>query len=95
MLYSRFDIDAVDVVRLLLPDVIVFIVSLVTLIIDILVVVKLRPGDALKDTGARGGSLTEEETGDTGTVEARHLDSERGTCRLCVCVCVCLMFVHI
>ena len=87
--YCRFEVPAVDVVRLLLPDLIVFTVSLLTMIIDIVVVVKLKPGDGKRATGVDGESTTGED--EVTEVEARHVpaDSERGTFSLCVhCICV-------
>ena len=87
--YCRLKVPAVDVVRLLLPDLIVFAVSLLTMIIDIVVVVKLKPGDGSRASGVNGESTTEED--EATEVEARHVpaDSERGTFSLCVrCVYV-------
>ena len=86
----RFNVPAaVDVVRLFLPDLVVFTVSLLTMMINIGVVVKLKPGDGKRDSRVNGESTTEED--EPSEVEARHVptDSERGTFSLCVrCVCV-------
>lgn len=83
-------VPAGDVVRLFLPDPIVFTVSLLTLIIDIVVVVKLKPGDDKRAAAGSGESTTEEN--EITEVEARHVptDSERGTfsplCTLHLCI---------
>lgn len=63
-------------VRLLLPDLVVFAASLLTLIVDIFVVKKLKPGDSQK---AERRSTTDEH--EETNVEARHVseDGERGT----------------
>lgn len=53
-----------------------FIVSLLTLIIDVFVVIKLKPGDGKNITGASELSLTEDV--DVAEVEARPVDSGRG-----------------
>ena len=79
----RFNVPAIDVVRLLLPDVIVFIASLFALIVNIVTVVKLRPpssGTAQGggESGSNGASIENEDEEHT-EIEAQHVDSERGT----------------
>ena len=78
----RLDIPSEDVARQFVLDLGVFLVSLITLVIDIFVVVKLRPPSDAGATesgkgqgGANGTDDNEEET----EIEARHVDSERGT----------------
>ena len=82
---SRLDIPGEDVARQFVLDLGVFLVSLATLVIDIFVVVKLRPpkptatgaGSGNGQGGANGtttGGDGKEET----EIEAHHVDSESG-----------------
>ena len=88
---SRLDIPGEDVARQFVLDLGVFLVSVVTLVIDIFVVVKLRrpppestaSGSSDRQSGADGATSVDDNKKET-EIEAHHVDSERGTC-MCTC----------
>ena len=82
----RFDIPGEDVARQFVLDLGVFLVSLITLVVDIFVVVKLRP-PTLKATpttgsgdrqGGANGTATVDDNKEETEIEAHHVDHERG-----------------
>jgi hypothetical protein len=83
---SRLNVPGEDVARQFVLDLGVFLVSLVTLVIDVFVVVKLRPpapttanGSGDGQGGANATTTVDDDKEET-EIEAHHVDNERGTC---------------
>ena len=83
---SRLDIPGEDVARQFVLDLGVFIVSLITLVVDVVVVVKLKlpthkdaatTGSGDRQDGANGTGTVDDNKEET-EIEARHVDNERG-----------------
>ena len=82
---SRLDIPGEDVARQFVLDLGVFLVSLATLVIDIFVVVKLRPPESTTTgagsgdgQGGANGTTTGGDDKEETEIEAHHVDSENG-----------------
>ena len=94
---SRLNIPGEDVARQFVLDLGVFLVSLVTLVIDIFVVVKLRPpkpaaaagsGDG---QGGANGTTTGDDDKEGTEIEAHHVDSESGI--YCKDACIAIYWI--
>ena len=69
--YYRFDIPAVDVVRLLLPDVVVFLATLLTLCVNVRVIIlKSSVQEEVKERGEETVTMT--------TEDGNQQESQRG-----------------
>ena len=83
---SRLDIPGEDIARQFILDLGVFLVSLATLVIDIFVVVKLRPSKPTTTAaagsgdgqGGANGTTTGGDDKEETEIEAHHVDSESG-----------------